>query len=145
MLLYTPTYKDIHSGSPVYVDSSVALEHAFSARHVVPARSLDRLSNCKCECLECRLGPIPKESMGISSAPPSNNGSIIPVVVVLTPQDVDVKGHARRDRERVKYVGDHLRREIADLFALQLEIRHAVRPRADVDDCPRQRLDGASQ
>ena len=67
-----------------------------------------------------------------------------PVVVVLTPQDVDMEGHARSNGERVEYVGDHLRREVADLFALQVQVRHAIRPRADIDDRPRQGLNDAS-
>lgn len=49
------------------------------------------------------------------------------MVVVLAPQDVHMEGHASCDCERIEYVRDHLRREVADLFALQLQVRHAVR------------------
>lgn len=55
-------------------------------------------------------------------------------MIVLPPQDVDMEGGARGDGEGVEDVGDHLRGELADLFALEPELGDAVGARANVDD-----------
>lgn len=62
------------------------------------------------------------------------------MVVVLAAEDVDVERDAGSDRERVEDVREHLRREVPDLLALQPEVRHAVRARADVDHRARECL-----
>jgi hypothetical protein len=61
-------------------------------------------------------------------------------VVVLTPKNVDVDRAARRDRERVEDVREHLRAQVAELFTLDAQVCHAERPRADVDYGARERL-----
>ena len=62
------------------------------------------------------------------------------MVIVRAPQNVDVQRAAGRHGEGVEDVREHLRAEVADLFALDAEIGKAVWARADVDDCPRQSL-----
>lgn len=56
------------------------------------------------------------------------------MVIVLSFEDIDMEGRARGDGEGVEDVGDHLRGELADLFALKAELGDAVGTRADVDD-----------
>jgi hypothetical protein len=51
----------------------------------------------------------------------------IPVVVVLATQDVYMQRAPRCHGKRIKYVREHLRREIADLFALDTQVSHAIR------------------
>ena len=75
-------------------------------------------------------------------APQQTNRDTL-VMVVLPAEHVDVQCHAGGDGERVEDVREHLRSEVPDLLALQLQVRHAVRARADVDDRPRQRLPNA--
>ena len=50
-----------------------------------------------------------------------------PVVVVLATEHVDVECYSRSNRERVENVRQHLSGEVPDLFALEFQIRHAVR------------------
>ena len=57
------------------------------------------------------------------------------MVVVLTAEDVDVKRRATGDRERVENVREHLRREVPDLLALELQVRNAVWAPGYVDNC----------
>lgn len=78
-------------------------------------------------------------------APPSTRekakrGNHPPVVVVLSPEHVDVKGDARGLRERLEHVRDHLGREVANLFPLQLQVAAEVRPRGNVKDGAREGL-----
>ena len=56
------------------------------------------------------------------------------MVVVLPSEHVDMECDPSGDGERVEYVREHLSREVADLLPLQLQVRHAVRTRADVND-----------
>lgn len=67
----------------------------------------------------------------------------IPVVVVLAAQDVYMQRAPRRHGEGVEYVGEHLCRKITDLFALEAQVGHAIRTRADVNDCTRKSLSQA--
>lgn len=62
------------------------------------------------------------------------------MVVVLSPEHVDVKGDARGLRERLEHVRDHLGREVADLFPLQLQVAAKVGSRGDVEDSAREGL-----
>ena len=57
------------------------------------------------------------------------------MVVVLAAEHVDVKRHAGRHGERVEDVREHLRREVPDLLALQLQVRNAVWAPGYVDNC----------
>ena len=50
----------------------------------------------------------------------------IPVVVVLATQDVYVQRAPRCHGKRIKYVREHLRREITDHFALDTQVSHAI-------------------
>jgi hypothetical protein len=50
----------------------------------------------------------------------------IPVVVVLAAQDVYVQRASGCHSERIKYVREHFRREITDLFALDTQVGHAI-------------------
>ena len=50
------------------------------------------------------------------------------MVIVLSAQDVDVQRDASRDGEGIEDVREHLRGEIADLLALELEVGNAVWP-----------------
>ena len=49
------------------------------------------------------------------------------VVIIFASQYIDVQSYASGDCERVEDVWEHLRREVANLFALQLQVRHAIR------------------
>ncbi len=49
--------------------------------------------------------------------PTGPNTLSIPVMVVLATQNVHMQRAPRRHGEGVEYVREHLRREIADLFA----------------------------
>ena len=49
-------------------------------------------------------------------------------MVVLPAQDVDVQRDASRDGEGIEDVREHLRGEVADLLALELEVGDAVWP-----------------
>ena len=48
------------------------------------------------------------------------------VVIVLPSEHIDVQSHARSDREGVEDMRKHLRREVPDLLALELQVRNAV-------------------
>ena len=61
--------------------------------------------------------------------------AIPPVVVVLAAQHVDVQRHAGRHRKRVEDVREHLRREVPNLLALELQVRNAVWAPGYVDNC----------
>lgn len=61
-------------------------------------------------------------------------GDFLPVVIVLSTQDVDVECSARGDGEGVEDVWDHFGGEFADFFALEVEFCDAVGAGADVDD-----------
>jgi hypothetical protein len=50
----------------------------------------------------------------------------VPVVVVLTAQDVYVQRAPGCNGEGIKYVREHLRRKITDLFALDTQVSHAI-------------------
>ena len=65
------------------------------------------------------------------------------MVIVLSSEHINVQSDARSDRERVEDMREHLRREVPDLLALDAEVAHAVRARADVDDRAREGLCGA--
>lgn len=67
-------------------------------------------------------------------------GKDAPVVVVLSPKHVDVEGDARGLRERLEHVRDHLGREVANLFPLQLQVAAEVGSRGDVEDGAREGL-----
>jgi hypothetical protein len=51
----------------------------------------------------------------------------LPVVVVLATQDVYMQRAPRCHGKRIKYVREHLRREITDLFAVDAQVSHAIR------------------
>mgnify|MGYP001369130697 CR=1 FL=1 len=57
------------------------------------------------------------------------------MVVVLSPQNVDMESASRSDGERVEDVGDHLARQISNFLSLETELCDTVGSRADVDDC----------
>lgn len=67
-------------------------------------------------------------------------GKDAPVVVVLSPKHVHVEGDARGLRERLEHVRDHLGREVANLFPLQLQVAAEVGSRGDVEDGAREGL-----
>jgi len=50
----------------------------------------------------------------------------VPVVVVLAAQDVYMQCAPRCHGEGIKYVREHLGREITDLFALDTQVSHAI-------------------
>ena len=62
------------------------------------------------------------------------------MVVVLAAQDVYVQRAPRRHGKRVEYVRKHLCREVPNLFALDAQVGHAVRARANVDNRARKSL-----
>jgi hypothetical protein len=62
------------------------------------------------------------------------------VVVVLAAQDIYVQRAPGCHGEGIKYVREHLRREIADLFALDTQVSYAIGTRANVDNCARKSL-----
>lgn len=51
----------------------------------------------------------------------------LPVMVIFASEDIDMECHTRRHRERVEDVRDHLCREIANFFSLELQVSNAVR------------------
>ena len=61
-------------------------------------------------------------------------------MVVLTAQNVYMQCAPRRHGERVEYVRNHFCREVADLFAFDAQVGHAVRTRANVDNRARKSL-----
>lgn len=61
-------------------------------------------------------------------------------MVVLAAEDVDVERDAGALRKRLEDVRDHLAREVADLFALELQVAAEVRARRDVEDGAREGL-----
>jgi len=63
------------------------------------------------------------------------------VVVVLSPDDVDVEGDAGTLGERLEDVRDHLARQVSDLLALELQVAAEVRPRRDVQHRASERLE----
>ena len=50
----------------------------------------------------------------------------VPVVIVLAAQYVYVQRAPGCNGEGIKYVREHLRREITDLFALDTQVSHAI-------------------
>lgn len=65
------------------------------------------------------------------------------MVVVEAPQDVDMERDASCLGERVEYVRNHLTREVANLFPLELKVAAKVRSGGDVEDCSCEGLDNA--
>lgn len=63
-----------------------------------------------------------------------------PVVVVLAAEDIDVKRDASRLCERLEDVRDHLGREVANLFPLELQVAAEVGSGRDVEDGARKSL-----
>lgn len=63
-----------------------------------------------------------------------------PVMIILTSENVDVQRHPGGHGKGVEDMGEHLRREVSQLLALDTEVRDAVRSGADIYDRPRQRL-----
>lgn len=59
----------------------------------------------------------------------------LPVMVILTPQYINVKGDTRSNRKRVENMWYHLSGQLANLFPLQMEICDAVRTSADINNC----------
>ena len=58
---------------------------------------------------------------------PTSLGQIgVPVVVVLAAQDVHVQGAPGCHGKGIKYVREHLRREITNLFAFDTQVSHAI-------------------
>ena len=57
------------------------------------------------------------------------------VMIVLPSEHVDVQSDARSDREGVEDMREHLRREVPNLLALELQIRDAVWASGYVDNC----------
>jgi hypothetical protein len=64
-------------------------------------------------------------------------------MVVLAAQNVYMQRASRRHCKGVKYVRDHLRGEITDLFALDAQVGHAIGTRANVDNSARKSLSAA--
>jgi hypothetical protein len=64
----------------------------------------------------------------------------VPVVVVLSTENVDMECSPRGDGEGVEDVGNHLGRKFADFFPLEVEVGDTVGARADVDDGAREGL-----
>lgn len=62
------------------------------------------------------------------------------VMIVLSPNHVDVQRHACSHGKRVEDVRQHLRGEVANLLSLQLQVCDAEWTGRDVDDCPSERL-----
>lgn len=62
------------------------------------------------------------------------------MVVVVAAEAVDVQRHARRLREALQAVRDHLAAQVPDLLALELQADHAEGPVREVDDGARERL-----
>ena len=62
------------------------------------------------------------------------------VVVVLSPEDIDVERDAGALGERLEHVRDHLGRQVADLLALELQVAAEVGARRDVEDGAREGL-----
>ena len=57
------------------------------------------------------------------------------MMVVLPSEHVNVQSDARSDRERVEDMREHLRREVPDLLALELQVRNAVWAPGYVNNC----------
>ena len=57
------------------------------------------------------------------------------VVIVLPSEHINVQSDARSDREGVEDMREHLRREVPDLLALELQVRNAVWAPGYVDNC----------
>lgn len=64
--------------------------------------------------------------MGDLMNPTSPELTGVPVVVVLATQDVYMQCAPGRHGEGIKYVREHLGREITDLFALDTQVSHAI-------------------
>lgn len=62
------------------------------------------------------------------------------MVVIVTPQTVDMQGDPRRLGEALQAVGDHLGAEVTNLLALEAEVDHAVGSIGEVDDGPAEGL-----
>ncbi len=62
------------------------------------------------------------------------------MVVVVAPEAVDVQRDPRGLGEALEAVRQHLRAQVADLLALEAEVRHAEGPVRKVDDGPREGL-----
>lgn len=58
-------------------------------------------------------------------------------MIILPAQNVDMQCNPGSDGKRVEDMGDHLRRQVANLFSLEAEVRDTVGAGADVDDCTR--------
>ncbi len=65
---------------------------------------------------------------------------LLPMMIILPAQNIDVQCHAGRDGERVKDMRDHLRRQVPYFLPFQAELGNAVWSRANVDDCSRKSL-----
>lgn len=76
----------------------------------------------------------------MSERSPSTHMCDLPMMIVFSAQYIDVKRHAGRDGERIEYVGEHLGREVSNLFSLQPEISDTEWARAYVYHCSRERL-----
>lgn len=55
------------------------------------------------------------------------------MMVVFSPEDIDVKSNASCHCKRMEDMGDHLCREVSDLLAFQSELSDTIRTRADVN------------
>ena len=64
--------------------------------------------------------------MGDPMYPTSLRQIGVPVVVVLAAQDVHMQCAPGCYGEGIKYVREHLRREITNLFALDTQVSHAI-------------------
>lgn len=63
-------------------------------------------------------------------------GTLCPVVIVVTAYAVNVEGGARRLRKALEAVRDHLAAQIANLFPLKTQLNDAIWPVRQVDDSP---------
>ena len=57
------------------------------------------------------------------------------VMVILASQYIHMQRYTRSHGKRVENVRQHFRRQVADLFAFELEVSDAIGAAGDVDDC----------
>lgn len=79
-----------------------------------------------------------------TSRPNSNSQrlkrALRPVMVIVAVGAANVKGNTSRLRKALQTVRNHLRAEVADLFAFEANVDDCPWPARKINDCPRESL-----